>query len=227
MSEKDVPVSIGPDGRTYQQYLDERKLLIEGESAAGEGFDKTLLTLSAGAIALSVTFVEKVGSAGTFKPMLYTSWGILAFALLLNVRAFLNLQNSYDRLLAMNDELYKIGRTDLVNPFRTRAGTLNLYSFWCFVIGITLLLLFAGVNYQASSKESPQAERMVITVEDNKGIITKIFEGSFQKTAAGPNVVMLPHGSPTPASGGGQSSKPGTGTQPASGTSSTPTGTNK
>jgi hypothetical protein len=55
---------VGSDRRTYQQYLDERKLLIEGERAAGEGFDKTLLTLCAGAIALSVTFVEKVGSAG-------------------------------------------------------------------------------------------------------------------------------------------------------------------
>jgi hypothetical protein len=106
-----------------------------------------------------------------------------------------------------------------------RVGTFNLYSFWCFVIGIALLLVFAGVNYQASSKESPQPERMVITVEDNKGIITKIFEGSFQKTAAGPNVVMLPHGSPTPASGGRQSSNTGTGTQPATGP--TPTGTNK
>jgi hypothetical protein len=72
MSEKDAAAAVGPDGRTYQQYLDERKLLVDGESAAGEGFDKILLTLCAGAIALSVTFVEKVGSAGKFKPMLYT-----------------------------------------------------------------------------------------------------------------------------------------------------------
>jgi hypothetical protein len=73
--------TVGPDRRTYQQYLDERKLLIEGERAAGEGFDKTLLTLCAGAIALSVTFVEKVGSAGKFKPLLYVSWGILVLGL--------------------------------------------------------------------------------------------------------------------------------------------------
>jgi hypothetical protein len=227
MSEKDPAAAIGPDGRTYQQYLEERKLLVDGERAAGEGFDKTLLTLCAGAIALSVTFVEKVGSAGKFKPMLYSSWGILAFALLLNIRAFLNLQNSYNRLLEMNDELYETGSNKLVNPFRARVGTLNLYSFWCFVIGITLLLLFAGVNYQASSKESPQPERMIITVEDNKGIITKIFEGSFQRTAAGPDVVMRPHGSQTTPTGGSQSTNSGTGAQPASGKPTAPTGTNK
>src|SRR2546423_14995657 len=89
----------GPDRRTYEQYLDERKLLIEGERAAGEGFDKTLLTLCAGAIALSVTFVEKLGSAGTLKPLLYVSWGVLVLGLLLNIRGFLLLRNSYIRLL--------------------------------------------------------------------------------------------------------------------------------
>jgi hypothetical protein len=138
------------------------------------------------------------------------------------------MRRSGEQASRVNDELFNTGRTGLVNPFRTRAGTLNLYSFWCFVvIGITLLLVFAGVNYQTSSKESPQPERMVITVEDKKGIITKIFEGSFQKTAAGPDVVMLPHRSQTPTSGGSQSTNTGTGTRPASGTSGTPTGTNK
>ncbi|MBV8544036.1 MAG: hypothetical protein JO093_03515 [Acidobacteria bacterium] len=225
MSEKDRTAAVGPDGRTYQQYLDERRLLIDGERAAGEGFDKILLTLCAGAIALSVTFVEKVGASGQCKPLLYTSWGVLAFGLLLNVRAFLLLQNSYDRLLDMNDETYDSGRTSLTNPFRTRVGDYNHYSFWCFVIGITLLLIFAGVNYQASSKATPQPERMVITVEDNKGIITRIFE--VQKTAAGPNAVKLPHGSQTTTSGGSQSTNTGTGTQPASGTSGRPLGTNK
>ena len=197
MADSQTPESVGPDLRTYQQYLDERKLLIEGERAAGEGFDKTLLTLCAGAIALSVTFVEKVGSAGTFKPLLYTSWAILTFGLLLNVRAFLLLQNSYSRLLDINDELYEKGRTGLSNPFRARVGDFNQYSFWSFVLGITLLLVFAGVNYQVSSKETASPERFRITVEDSKGIITKIVEGSMQKTAQGPNVVKLPQSSHT------------------------------
>jgi hypothetical protein len=182
--------SVGLDRRTYQQYLDERKLLIDGERAAGEGFDKTLLTLCAGAIALSVTFVEKVGSAGTFKPLLYVSWTILVFGLLLNVRAFLLRQYSYNRLLDMNDDLFIRGTTILQNPFRTRSGNFNLYSFWCFVLGIVLLLLFAGVNYQASSREASQPERTVITVEGKKGLLAKIFGESM---AVGPNVVKLPH----------------------------------
>jgi hypothetical protein len=144
MSDGTSTEPVGPDGRTYEQYLDERKLLIDGERAAGEGFDKTFLTLCAGAIALSVTFVEKVGSAGKFKPLLYLSWAFLACGLLLNVRCFLLLQNSYNRLLDMNDEIYEKGRTALQNPFRSRVGDFNQYAFWSFVAGIVLLLFFAG-----------------------------------------------------------------------------------
>jgi len=184
--------TVGPDRRTYQQYLDERKLLIEGERAAGEGFDKTLLTLCAGAIALSVTFVEKLGSAGKFKPLLYVSWGILVLGLLLNVRAFLLLQSSYERLLDINDELYVRGTRVLQNPFHRRFGSFNRYAFWCFVAGIGLLLVFAGVNYQSSSKEPP--ERTVITVEDNRGILEKIFNR--EGIGGGPKTVMLPHPQP-------------------------------
>src|SRR4051794_3799457 len=190
--DEQVIEAVGPDQRSYQQYLDERKLLIESERAAAEGFDKTLLTLCAGAIALSVTFVEKLGAAGKFKPLLYVSWGILVLGLLLNVRAFLLLQNSYGRLLDINDELYLRGTRVLQNPFRSRFGNFNRYAFWCFVVGIGLLLLFAGVNFQSSSKERP--ERTVITVEDNRGILAKIFNR--ENTGGGPDVVKLPHPQP-------------------------------
>ena len=205
MRDESATEPIGPDGRTYQQYLDERKLLVEGERAAGEAFDKTLLTLSAGAIALSVTFVERLGSAGRVKPLLYISWAILAFGLLLNVRAFLMLQNSYYRLLDMNDEIYETGTTSLWNPFRSRVGDFNQYAFWSFLAGISLLLLFAGVNYQSSAREAPVPERFVIQVEDNKGIISRIVEGTMQKTGQGPNVVKLPQGTGSTGSGNGTS----------------------
>jgi hypothetical protein len=195
----------GPDRRTYQQYLDERKLLIDGERAAGEGFDKTLLTLCAGAIALSVTFVEKLGSAGTLKPLLYVSWGVLVLGLLLNIRGFLLLRNSYDRLLDINDELYRRGTSLLKDPFRKKVGDSNRYSFWCFVIGIVLLLLFAGVNYQSSSRESIPSERTLITVEDRQGLLSRIFNP--EKLGAGPNVVLLPH-APSPDTATPQAEKP-------------------
>jgi hypothetical protein len=185
---------VGPDRRTYQQYLDERKLLIEGERAAGEGFDKTLLTLCAGAIALSVTFAEKLGAAGKVKPLLYVSWGILVLGLLLNVRAFLLLQNSYERLLDNNDELYIRARVVLPNPFRTRYGDFNRYAFWCFVFGIALLLIFAGVNYQSSSNEPAHSQRTVVTMEEKRGILARIFNP--EKIGGGPNVVKLPHPQP-------------------------------
>jgi len=126
-----------------------------------------------------------------FKPLLYLSCGILVLGLLLNVRGFLLLQKSFDRLLDINDELYDRGTTLLTNPFRTRVVDFNRYSFWCFVVGIVLLLLFAGVNYQSTSKEPPQRERTIVIVEDSQAATAKIFE--VPKHGRGPNVVKLPH----------------------------------
>jgi hypothetical protein len=148
MNEQNPSLPLGADGRTYQQYFDERKMLADGERAAAEGFDKTLLTLSAGGIALSVTFVEKLGAAGTFKPVLYASWIMLVGALLLNIRAFMKRQTGFKQSTLMNDERFRNGRTLLANPFGKRAETFNEVAYWFFVAGILLLLLFAGLNYQ-------------------------------------------------------------------------------
>ena len=168
MNEQNASFPLGADGRTYQQYFDERKMLADGERAAAEGFDKTLLTLSAGAIALSVTFVEKLGAAGILKPLLYASWFFLVSGLLLNVRAFLLRQTGFQRSIQMNDERFRSGRTLLANPFGRRADGFNLWSYWCFIAGILLLLFFAGVNYQ-ESKESSWKSGKVFSGHSSRG----------------------------------------------------------
>ena len=44
----------------YQQYLDERKLLIDAEAEGARSFDKAIMTLSAGALGLSLTFIKEI-----------------------------------------------------------------------------------------------------------------------------------------------------------------------
>jgi hypothetical protein len=116
----------------------------------------------------------------------------------------------------MNDELYDRGVTLLTNPFRTRVVDFNRYSFWCFVVGIVLLLLFAGVNYQSTSKESPLPERTILIVEDSQGVIARVLE--MPKRGRGPNVVKLPHVS-SPGNGQQPSTVQAPNAGPGSGTS--------
>ena len=50
----------GPTKSEYEVYLEERKLLVDAEREGARTFDKAILTLAAGALALSITFLEKV-----------------------------------------------------------------------------------------------------------------------------------------------------------------------
>lgn len=44
----------------YQAYLEERKILIDAERDTAQQFDKAILTLAAGALALSITFINQI-----------------------------------------------------------------------------------------------------------------------------------------------------------------------
>jgi len=44
----------------YQTYLEERKILIDSERETAQQFDKAILTLAAGALALSITFINQI-----------------------------------------------------------------------------------------------------------------------------------------------------------------------
>ena len=183
----DPAKAIGPDRRTYQQYLDERKLLIESERAAGDNFDKVLLALSAGSVALSVTFVEKIGAAGVAKPLLYIAWAVLAAALIANLRSFMVLQQSIARVMEVNDLMWELGPCDMSNPYQRQIKLLNQWSFRLFMAGIILLLAFAAINYQASDSQMRGGATMS---DDNKS--NKSYEPEVKKSAGGPSVVKLP-----------------------------------
>lgn len=195
--------AIGPDHRSYQQYLDERRLLIESERAAGDNFDKVLLALSAGSIALSVTFVEKIGSAGVAKPLLYGAWLVLASALVVNLRSFMALQESIMRVMQINDIMWESGPCDISNPHQPQIRVLNRWSFRLFVVGILLLLMFAGVNYQVSNPDKGT------TLMNDESKITGSSQGEVKKSAGGPSVVKLP---PPPPPQKGDTSGSGSGT---------------
>jgi len=185
----DPAKAVGPDGRSYQQYLDERKLLLESERLAADNFDKMLLALSAGSIALSVTFVEKIGAAGVAKPLLYVAWMILAAGLIINLRSFMVLQASINRVIEINDTMFEIGPVEMSNPHQRKIRQLNRWAFRLFVGGAILLLLFAAVNFQASKPAAPEKVFVVMSDKDNmsRGPIITV-----KKTSGGPSVVKLP-----------------------------------
>ena len=90
------------DGETYRQ---ERRLLIDGEFEQNRLFDRTIVTLAAGALGLSLAFIQEVTE--DIEPAtawwLYTAWaGFIASLLstlisfLVSVKAFENARDILD-----------------------------------------------------------------------------------------------------------------------------------
>jgi hypothetical protein len=145
-----------PD-RLYAAYHDERNRLLEGEQDFGRSFDKYLLTLSGGALGLSLTLLGNLhGSDGiTLRWALIVSWTLLV-ATIIQVGAMMRLsQVAHEKYRHILDtECAKGG-----NGFwsRVRAGQsacseprwvgwLNWISLTTFSTGVALLLVFSLAN---------------------------------------------------------------------------------
>jgi hypothetical protein len=101
--------------KTFELYLNERTRLTSSKQEASKSYDQTILTFSAGAVALSITFLEKLAPTPTAKPFLYTSWIFFALAIFSTLYSLLasqraieeaigDLETRYQRLLGISDE---------------------------------------------------------------------------------------------------------------------------
>lgn len=77
---------FGPmEDRVYDAYQDHRNRLLDGEQKLGESYDQYLLTLSGGAIGLSLAFLHDLVTPGAvrFAWMLATAWTLLVVTIFL------------------------------------------------------------------------------------------------------------------------------------------------
>lgn len=65
------------DTEEYKAYLDERRELEEKRFKVGESLDKGLITLSAGALAISMTFIKDVVKQPVWPYLLVGVWVLL------------------------------------------------------------------------------------------------------------------------------------------------------
>lgn len=65
----------------YTRYLDERRSLIDARFKVAESLDKALLTLSGGALAVSMTFIKDIVKNPVCKSTLVFSWIFFGLAI--------------------------------------------------------------------------------------------------------------------------------------------------
>lgn len=139
------PKKDSEDGLEREAYLEERKMLVEAEGEASQSFDKTLVTLSAGAFGLSLAFIVQIAPKPVALWWLYSAWGALISSLLSVLLSFLMSQYGFRRARDILDTLYET-RNQESNRWNTITSTLNVLSIVAFVVGVVSLAYFAIKN---------------------------------------------------------------------------------
>ncbi len=131
-----------------QMYLDERRLLVEGEVQVAARFDKSILTLSGGALLLSMTFLRDI-IGGTPKDTwtLIVAWLLLGVTIAAMLVSLLTSQKAYQRQRDILDKHFGDSNGgDEPNCWACGTKWLNRISIIFFLVGITFLGYFTVIN---------------------------------------------------------------------------------
>jgi hypothetical protein len=119
---------------------DERKLLIDAKRDAARSFDQTMITLSGGALALSLTFVQQLATKpAQWRAVLIAAWIAFGSALVSILISFLLFQYAIDARIGGNEQV--------AFAWDRSARRANWISLVTFALGVLTLLIFCFKNF--------------------------------------------------------------------------------
>lgn len=120
-----------------------RESLVQTHHAASESFDKTIITLSAAALATSIGFVRDVAPAPAYTWSLITSWAMFGASLVFILVSFLTSLQAHERMIAQIDEDFE----DASGGFAAvTTHILNVCAAMSLVSGVVFVVIFASLN---------------------------------------------------------------------------------
>jgi hypothetical protein len=160
----------------YESYVKERETLRDSSLEISGRYDKSILFLSGGALALSLTFIEKIAplpTAWTFV-LLATAWLLLIASVVLELYALATSQTAINEQITILDAEYDTFLENLTgditisghhtppareNRFTARTRRLNVWSLRFMVLGLGFLCLFSGINLPFTRGRHDMAEQ--------------------------------------------------------------------
>jgi hypothetical protein len=126
-----------------------RDCLVRGRDEAMASFDKAIMSMSGGALAIALGFVRAKQPDWIW--LLVASWILFTVSLLSILTSFLTSKGSFDSQLAQLDDV----RVDEGRIHREKAGgrnaivteRLNMTAFAAFLFGLIFLGAFVGWNF--------------------------------------------------------------------------------
>ena len=132
-----------------QEYLDERKLLVEGEKSTSASFDRYILTLSGGALALTMVFIRDIAPnpLASSRLYLFTSWIAFGAAIIMMLASMLTSQSAFRKqrdIIGMSHGSQV--QDDPRNQWAWATNILNILSMVAFGVGVVFIAIFIAFN---------------------------------------------------------------------------------
>ena len=171
--------------RTYSDYMNQ--LRSERHSSFVQ-FDKAILSLSGGTLAVSIAFIKDLVPPTELVclPLLLASWVLLGLSIASTVVSFLFSQNAYARQTASAERYFVDGEQEAretENPFSLITSRLNYFSAACFLSALLATIIFAGLNLSRANakmgtKETEMSEAADSGSDRSSGRELEVQEGS-------------------------------------------------
>ncbi|MCL5022548.1 MAG: hypothetical protein M1497_04125 [Nitrospirae bacterium] len=132
----------------YRVYLEERKQLITAERDTVQQFDRSILTLAAGALALSITFINQIAPEPKLSSIcwLIAAWSLFCLSLLSTLISFLTSQAACRKQRDILDGEISGEEADRTNKAASWTNGLNYFSIAFFILGVVSLVVFSAIN---------------------------------------------------------------------------------
>jgi len=137
------------NNNTNETYLDEyRNYLISSNQQSQDTLDKFLISLSSGALGISIVFLTNIIKENTVlcKELLFISWLFFVFTILIVLFSFISSIFSFKESINQTDD-NKIYDESPGGIWNIITIILNVLSIISFITGLILLLFFVKYNF--------------------------------------------------------------------------------
>lgn len=164
--------------RAEELHDEYRRKVWEDSASQSESFDRYLLTLSGGALGLSITFLKDVVPLhnAVCIPLLIISWLCFIFCILITLVSFRLSIHALERTVPYLNEFYLEGNAEAFNKHLESVWTKAVG--WCayagiffFVLGLFFTMLFVSANLLGGKAVSQENVTKVVSSGDvGKGV---------------------------------------------------------
>lgn len=134
----------------HKMYLDYRQGLVNSKFKVAEDFDKALLTLSGGALGISMAFIKDIVTRPEYKWILVISWACFGLAIIILLLGFHVCRKAYTQEIVSLDARQKESKktNSKKNAWSEATEVANILALIIFIIGLFLLATFIFVNIE-------------------------------------------------------------------------------